>query len=55
MDSYRKVIYWLEELSQFLILKGGIDGVFGVKFANNTVRSPDSRKCKVVPIFSSKS
>lgn len=51
VDSHRRVIYQWEEVSQFFILKGDIDSVLGVKFANSTVRSPDSRKCKFVTFF----
>lgn len=45
------VIYWLEELSKFLILEGDTDGVFQVKLAYNTVRPQDSKECRNMPGF----
>lgn len=45
------VIYWLEELSPFLILEGDTDCVFWVELANNTVKPQDSRECNNMPVF----
>lgn len=51
MDWQWMVIYWLEELSKFLILEGDTDGVFRVKLAYNTVRPQDSKECRNMPGF----
>jgi len=45
------VIYWLEELSPFLILEGDTGGVFWVEVDNDTVRPQDSRQCINMPGF----